>query len=59
MARSKVEMANTSNPTVWKKAHRDQVANETGKCSLCPPHDRENRTRAKRASKPKKNDHGR
>lgn len=59
MTRTKDEMDSTSNPAVWKKAHRDQVANGTGKCSLCPPHDRENRTRAKRTSKPKKNDHRR
>lgn len=59
MARTKNEMDSTFNPTVWKKAHRYQVANEAGRCSLCPPHGGENRAQAKRTSKPKKNDHGR
>jgi hypothetical protein len=59
MTRGKDEMDRTTNPAVWKKAHRDQVANETGRCSLCPPHAGENRGPAKRTSKPKKNDHRR
>ena len=31
-----------SNSSVWKKAHKRRVSQETGKCDRCPWHKREN-----------------
>lgn len=40
-----------TNSSVEKKARRIKIANETGKCSRCPPHDKENRRKRKKTDK--------
>ncbi len=45
-------MENT-NSAADKKERRRKIANKTGKCPFCPPHDRENRGRRVRSDKHK------
>lgn len=33
------------NSSLYKKKRRWKIANETGKCTICPPHGGENKTR--------------
>lgn len=47
----KKEVDTTSNRSVYKKAYKNFIAEQTGKCSYCKWHSGENATKAKRTSK--------
>lgn len=45
MKRAKKNMDKATNSTVYKRARKEHVCNETGKCSFCPMHGGENTAR--------------
>lgn len=51
MERCKDKMDQTSNSSVYNKARKRHICNETGKCDICPIHGGENARRSKHGAK--------
>jgi len=51
MKKTKSQMNNELNSSVYKKVARHRLDQEEGKCDRCPPHDVENRSKRPRSDK--------